>query len=514
MGRFGIKNLVAVILVVVGTIILAGQSLTPVEQVTDPDASALHLSDQTTEFLLAIGAIILLVIGIGVGLAVVLWLVNREVKTAQVMKNEPANPLDYRSYGHALAVILPVSIAAAMLVFLLTYGLLPEQAGAEAQTVDHVFKIEFIGISVIFGLVMGLLIHSVLYFRATDDDRGDGKYIHGNWKLETFWTVIPLIFVMTLGVYTAFKLDDISKEKEGEIGVRVEGFQWGWRFYYPTELFFTDEELLQLDERQQADIIANGGVQVGELVMLMDQTVRLEMSSVDVIHSFWVPEMRLKRDVVPGITTEMRYTAILPGTYRVRCAEICGLNHWQMYANVVVVDQAGYDAWIERTKAGFGDPVVAGQTLYESQCITCHSIDGTAKTGPSWQNVIGYEREFDNGSSAIADYDYIEQSIWSPNTRIVDGFASGVMPENFSNSISQVQAEQIFAYMCTLSDRAEEVEKCVELLAQQDESGEDDVESSEDSTEASESDSTESSTEETAGEGDDATTEGKAEASE
>lgn len=467
MQRYGIWHFIALIAFILGVLfMISGFPPEPVRQVTSESASTLDLEGKTGDLLLSIIAVVIGTVGLGIGLMAVLWYLNREVASAKALQDQATNPLDYRIYGHAPALLWAVIIGVGTLLILLTTDLLPEQAGAEAEKVDTLFRIEFISISVIFGLVMGLLIHSLLFFRADPDDMSDGKFIHGNLQLEVFWTVIPLLFVLVLGVYTAIQLNDISEEKEGEIGVTVIGQQWNWRFIYPTEVFFTDEEFAELDADQQSIILSDGGIARPELVLLKDQTVRLEMLATDVIHSFWVPEFRIKRDVVPGVETILRYTPTLPGQYRVRCAELCGLQHWAMYADVDVVDEEGYASWTSRVRETFGDPIAAGESLYQQLCLTCHSIDGSDGTGPTWQDLVGTERDLQSGDSVIADYAYIQESIWNPNAKLSSGYPANVMPQNFAQTLPQeAQIRQIFAYMCTLSEFSDNAPTCAEFLA-------------------------------------------------
>ncbi len=466
MRQYGIWHILALIALFLGVLFLiTGFPPEPVRQVTSGDASTLELSGKESQLLASIIIVVLSIGALGVGLGFLLIFLNREVATAKATQGEETNPLDYRIYGHAPAILWSIIIGVGMLLLLMTTDLLPEQAGAEAEKVDTLFQIEFIIISVIFGLVMGLMIHSLLFFRAAPDDMSDGKFIHGNIKLEILWTAAPLVLVLILGVYTAVQLDDISEEKEGEIGIRVIGQQWNWRFIYPSEVFFTEEEFAELDADQQSIILSDGGVSTSELVLVQDQTVRLEMLATDVIHSFWIPEFRIKRDVVPGVETILRYTPILPGEYRVRCAELCGLQHWAMYADVRVVDEADYSEWIDRSKERFGDPIAAGESLYQQLCQTCHSIDGSDGTGPTWQNVIGSERQLESGGPVIANYDYIQESIWNPNAKISEGYAANIMPQNFSETLPQdAQIRQIFAYMCTLSEFSDNAPTCAEFL--------------------------------------------------
>ncbi len=470
MGRSGLstvlKSLGLLLFTLLVLIFMMGGSFSPVRQLSGEDASALSFTgDKTLQF----GVISLLIIGVmagmGVGLAFLFRGLTREVTIAKEQENIPTNPLEYRNYGHPMAVALIVGLAGLLLLIYLMFDLMPTQASNEAIITDRIFGIAYLVVAILFGLVMGLFIHSLLYFRAEPDDMTDGKHIHGNLKLELTWTIIPLIFVLILGGYSITQYNDVVEEKEGEVAIGVVGFQWNWRFIYPVELFLDAESYAELDQSQREDIEAVGGVQVGELVLLADQPVRLDLASEDVIHSFWIPEMRVKQDVVPGVDTVVRYTPNLAGEYKVRCAELCGLTHWNMLANVRVVSQSEYDDWISNIQSSFGDPREAGRLLWEANCQTCHTSSGASGTGPTWRDLAGSERELDNGNTVIADLEYITNSIYSPNAQIVSGFNAGLMPNTFSGSISELQVEQIFTYMCSISDHADSLQECVDLLA-------------------------------------------------
>ncbi|PJF39055.1 MAG: hypothetical protein CUN55_15465, partial [Phototrophicales bacterium] len=406
--KFGIKHLLAILLTVLGAIFLiAGPSLEPVRQVSNAAGSTVDFEGKTWEFIGTAVIILLAVVAIGGGLAALFWLLVRQVKIAYSIPAEPANPLDYTTYGHPAAIVVIGGLFATVALFLTTFGLLPVQATAEAQVVDTFFMIEFVSIAFIFGLVVGLLIHSLLFFHARKGEEWtDGKHFHGNVPLELFWTFTPLIFVMVLGVIAVDGISagpistdglmDLIEEKEGEQEIFVVGFQWGWRYYYPTDLFFTPEEFAELDPEQQQIIRQNEelirsysglegfGIQTGEIVLLTQQPVLIQMTADDVLHNFWVPEFRMKRDAVPGVITELRYTPILAGQYRIRCAELCGLLHYNMYGDVRVVTQNEYELWIEEVKLSFGNPVLAGQAIYQGNCTACHSVNGDRGTGPTW----------------------------------------------------------------------------------------------------------------------------------
>jgi cytochrome c oxidase subunit 2 len=246
---------------------------------------------------------------------------------------------------------------------------------------------------------------------------------------------------MGLGIYTVFQYVDVVEEVDGEKVIKVTALQWAWSFEYPDN-----------PATEEPD-----GFVSNELVLLNGEPVRLEMRSLDVIHSFWVPEFKVKQDVVPGVQTVYRVTPILEGDYSLRCTEICGLNHSDMLAAVRVVNQGTYDDWVERKLAESQDPVLAGETLYlTSGCKTCHTIDGSRSVGPTWDNLYGEEVKLDDGSTVVADDEYIRTSILNPNAQITQGYAAGLMPEDYRVKLTDVQIEQITAYIASLAEDAAE----------------------------------------------------------
>jgi cytochrome c oxidase subunit 2 len=142
----------------------------------------------------------------------------------------------------------------------------------------------------------------------------------------------------------------------------------------------------------------------------------------DVIHSFWVPEFRVKQDLVPGRTVDLRITPSLIGNYTVRCAELCGLRHAYMEGAVKVVSQADFAKWIsQQQSAAPPSPELRGQQLATSYgCVNCHSTDGSKKTGPTWLHLTGANVTLSNGTTVVADDDYLKTAIISP-TRVVAG---------------------------------------------------------------------------------------------
>jgi len=171
-----------------------------------------------------------------------------------------------------------------------------------------------------------------------------------------------------------------------------------------------------------------------------------------VIHSFWVPEFRVKQDLVPGITTEVRITPTETGDYTLRCAEVCGLQHTYMLADVKVVSEDEFNTWMVAEAAIADDPVARGQKVYESYgCQACHSTDGSDGVGPTFLNAYGRTVELEDGTSVVADETYLYQSIVDPNSQIVNGYAPA-MPQNFADQLSEDQISDLIEFIKSLSD--------------------------------------------------------------
>ncbi|MBI5929557.1 MAG: cytochrome c oxidase subunit II [Chloroflexi bacterium] len=424
--------------------LLTGGRFSPARQLSGEDASTLNVTgDKTVQFVLVVLGVLGAMGGIAAAIAFVAWRLNRDITQAQSSPAEPTNPLDYRIYGHRAALVLIGGITILMLVFCQAVSMipgfggqdiLPVAAGEEAQSMDHLFLVEYLVMAVIFGLVAGLFLHSLLYFHAAKDDRSDGEFIHGNNKLELGWTIIPAIIVTLLGIYALITFIGIFKEEDNEYVIKVTAQQWAWRFEYP----------------DNPDTEANDGFISSELVLLQNQPIRLEMNSLDVIHSFWVPELRIKQDVTPGVETLYRVTPTLPGDYSVRCTEICGLNHSLMLAPVRILDQSSYNKWVEGKLAELQDPVAVGETL-TTPCRTCHSVDGSRIVGPTWKELYGSEVPIEGQGSVLADENYILNSILNPNGQIHQGYPAGIMPQTYGSTFSEVQLRQILAYIKSLS---------------------------------------------------------------
>ena len=335
---------------------------------------------------------------------------------------------------HLIVVsVLVIAVTAVLILGLTAADLTPQLASEEGQYVDLMFHAQTYVIAFFFSLVIVLMLYSVVVFRRKPGDTSEGPNVKGNTPLEITWTVVPLIIVMGFGVWGAGHLAEITTRQADDLAVKVTGFQFGWSFEYP-----------------------DYNVTSSELYLPVGRQVSFSLTSRDVIHSFWVPEFRIKQDAVPGQWTSLLVTPDVVGDYRVRCAELCGYAHSAMYAPVVVVEPDAFEAWIagqEVASPPTGEMTLAdkGKALVQEQgCQGCHSIDGSALVGPTWLGIFGREVELEDGSTVAADDTYLRNSILDPNSQIVAGFP-GIMPP-YGGVLSDEDVAAIIEYIKSLNE--------------------------------------------------------------
>jgi cytochrome c oxidase subunit 2 len=228
-----------------------------------------------------------------------------------------------------------LKLAAAMIVLTVITSylfLIPdwfgEQGSAEADDIDRLFEVSIVFSAFVFSVVMVMLGYALWRWRARPGDESDGEPIHGNTRLEIAWTVIPTVIVTFLAAISWIVLDDIEAEAENSMELTVTGQQFAWQFDYPEQ-----------------------GVSARELHVPVDTQLKIELRALDVLHSFWVPEWRIKRDAVPGapgasIDDDFVVTPNKEGTFSLICTELCGLGHATMRAVVVVESQEEFEQWV------------------------------------------------------------------------------------------------------------------------------------------------------------------------
>ena len=308
-------------------------------------------------------------------------------------------------------------------------GLMPVQASAQAVPIDWLWNLDIMAMSFLFALIIVPLFYSLVVFRRKKGETGDGAHIEGNTPLEITWTIIPLFAVIAFAYMGAYSLGETRRIDPQAMIINVTARQFAFTFEYPEY-----------------------GITSTELYMPVDKQVLLNMTSNDVIHSFWVPEFRVKQDIVPGINTEYRITPTELGSYKVRCAELCGASHAYMLAPVEVVSETDFMSWVSDRKveaeAAARTPEGRGEALIEQNaCTACHTQDGSAGQGPTWFNLYGSQVSLADGTTVTADDAFIKESILEPQAKIVAGFETVLMP---SYEFTDEQIADIIAFMQTL----------------------------------------------------------------
>jgi cytochrome c oxidase subunit II len=210
-----------------------------------------------------------------------------------------------------------------------------QQASTAAPKIDTLLDVMIVLSSFVFALVMVMLFYALWKFKAKPGDESDGEPIHGNTRLEVAWTLIPTIIVLFGAGYSWAVLNDIEEPTDNPITVDVFAQQFAWSFGYPGK---------------------DNAYSEGELHVPLGRQVHFKMHALDVIHSFWVPEWRIKKDAVPGITTTAIVTPDRPGTYQLICTELCGFGHAAMRAEVVVESPAEFRKWVDGVDREIPEP--------------------------------------------------------------------------------------------------------------------------------------------------------------
>ncbi len=334
-----------------------------------------------------------------------------------------------------------------------TRGMMPEQASTFAPHVDWLFYYIFWISAVFFVLIVGLMFVFIWKYRRRTPTDAVGK-IHHNTPLELAWSVLPGLLLVTMFWWGFTGFVDMRRVPENPNEVSVQASKWVWSFAYPN------------------------GETHPELHVVVNKPTRLVMSSSDVIHSLFIPTFRVKRDVVPGRYSEVWFTATKVGRTALLCAEYCGTSHSDMNTHVEVhATEEEFADWLKKANplrqltdeqyaAYIKDPVafmetapeeLKGRLLTPAQmgeqlrdkkgCTQCHSIDGSVGSGPTWKGLWGSQRNFTDGTSAVADENYVLESIRNPHKKIVTGFQAN-MPNNLP--ISDRELDCLIAYLKTL----------------------------------------------------------------
>jgi cytochrome c oxidase subunit 2 len=302
--------------------------------------------------------------------------------------------------------------------------IVPEQASSIAGEYDALFFF-LVAISLFFGVLIAAVVvtFAIRFRRKSDDERP--KAIHGSLPLEIAWTLIPAAIVAVVFLWSAEVFFRMHRVPKDAMQINVVGKRWMWKLQH-----------------------MSGQREINELHLPVGVPVKLTLTSEDVIHSFFVPAFRIKKDAVPGRYNTIWFTPTKTGRYHLFCAEYCGTKHSAMIGTVIVLEPAQFQAWLAGGPAAGQSLAAAGEKLFqELACVTCHRGD-TGARGPSLEGVFGNPVKLQGGSTVVADEAYLRESIMTPTARVVEGYQP-IMP-TFQGLISEEGLLQLIAYIETL----------------------------------------------------------------
>lgn len=310
------------------------------------------------------------------------------------------------------------------------FPLFPPAASSVATEVDLLYLF-ITAVSAFFVVLVALLVvvFAIKFRRRHVDEVGAD--IHGSLILELGWTFVPFVLAMAMFFWGADLFFRLSRPPADSMEIFVVGKQWMWKVQHP-----------------------DGVREINELHVPVGRNIKLTLGSEDVIHDYSIPAFRVKMDVVPGKLTTMWFKAEVPGTYHLFCAEFCGTKHSGMIGQVIAMEPRAYEAWLAGGTAGAAvPPAQAGEKLFSDlACLTCHKQDGTPGIGPTLAGVFGSQVPLADGSTVLADDNFLRESIMVPTAKVVRGFQP-VMPP-FQGLVSEEQLLQLIAYIKTLKPAA------------------------------------------------------------
>ncbi|MEO8395415.1 MAG: cytochrome c oxidase subunit II transmembrane domain-containing protein, partial [Chloroflexota bacterium] len=322
-----------------------------------------------------------------------------------------------------------------LLIASFTPAIFPAQGSSQSIQVDTLFRFMLAIGGMIFLLVNGVLLYSVIRFRARKGDNSDGPPIHGNTTLEFAWTIVPAIIVTVLTFYSFTVWTSIREPQANEQQVNVVGQRFAWTFNYDISAKTLPQgvTLNQLPQETQDALAGDKTMSFSspQLHTWVGQPVHVLLDTEDVNHAFWIPGMRIKQDLLAGRETDARFTPIEPGVYRIECAELCGSGHGNMAGTVasngdlqgswliVHADEQTYlrefyDPQAESVLFPPADPVALGQQILSSgkyPCATCHTLTTLGWTGNIGPHLDGIGTRAATRLSGFDGSQYIHDSV-------------------------------------------------------------------------------------------------------
>jgi cytochrome c oxidase subunit 2 len=301
------------------------------------------------------------------------------------------------------------------------------QASDYAREVDNIYMfITYFSIFFYAIIVIGVGYFVYKYRRRRQNE--DTPNITHNTALEIIWTVIPSIPLVVMAFWGFNTYMQARVAPADALEIKVIAKKWAWEFTYPNGMSFGQE-----------------------MHVPAGRPVKLVMISQDVIHDFFLPDFRIKADIVPSRYTQLWFQADEPGEHQVYCAEYCGRDHSNMLAKVVVDTEEQYQQWLEqKAEEAMNMPLPElGQLLYVNKgCNTCHSVDGTRIQGPTFKGIWGQTHQFTNGESALVDENYVRESLLQPTVKVRAGYEA-IMP-SFQGLLREREIQALAEYIKSL----------------------------------------------------------------
>jgi cytochrome c oxidase subunit 2 len=339
----------------------------------------------------------------------------------------------------AMAIILVLIVIASVLFHLLA----PWHAAPPASnwgSIDTTLFITLI-ISGIFFIAVTLFM-AVALIRFRHKEGGRAAYQPENKKLETWLIIVTSIGIAAMLAPGLVVYDDFIRVPKNAYELEVVAQQWQWAFRFPgqdgklgkSDIKFVDSvNPLGLDPKDSAgqdDVL----IRSNEVHLPLDQPVKVLLRSKDVLHDFYIPQIRSKMDMVPGMVSYFWFTPTVIGKYEILCAEYCGVGHYNMRGYMIVEDRTAFEQWLNSqptfaqtlttaAKPSRDSVLEKGRQLVEKLgCSACHSQDGTASLGPGWKGLYGRTEQLADGTSVLVDEAYVKESILDPKARLVQGY--------------------------------------------------------------------------------------------
>jgi cytochrome c oxidase subunit 2 len=306
-------------------------------------------------------------------------------------------------------------------------------ASSQAGRVDALFVVIAVIGGFFFFLTQGILIYFAVKYRRRLPDRDNvTPSITGSPLLEFLWILIPSLVVVAIFYYGWRVYTDQRTSVAGATEVHVNARQWMYEIKYP-----------------------DGRTAINEIRVPAGKPVKFLLSAADVLHGFYLPDFRVKMDMIPGRVTTLWVQPDRPGSYQIFCTVYCGTGHSNMLARLIVMPPAEYAEWVAHGEEEGGEGkeheplTVRGERVAKNAgCLNCHAIGGAVKVGPGWKGLFGSNVPLEGGKTVNADEEYLRESIVDPGAKVVKGFPN-VMP-TYKTTLSKEDIDALVAYLKTL----------------------------------------------------------------